>query len=107
MGSDRCAVKGAEHKTLSGWGGDDFLQGLVVGDALFDPRLELRRVALYHLPDARAKFADEVEPRAAANRRTKIVERSRTGSRPVWPVSSVDSNRSKHSEQIRGVQPSF
>ena len=96
-----------DHGTLSGWGGHDFLGDLVVGDALYDPRLELRRLALYHLPDARPKLAEEVDPRAAANRRTKIVERRRSGSRPIWPVSSVDSNRSHYGEKIRRVQPSF
>jgi hypothetical protein len=57
--------------------------------------------------DARPKLAEEVDPRAATDRRTKIVECRRSGSRPIWPVSSVDSNRSQHSEKIRRVQPSL
>ena len=49
----RSAVIGG---TLSDRGRGDVPRGLVVGDALFDPRHELRLVARYHLPDARPKF---------------------------------------------------
>jgi hypothetical protein len=39
--------------------------------SLFDFKRELRRVALYHLPNARLKLVEEVEPRIVANCRTK------------------------------------
>jgi len=51
------------------------------------------------------KLVEEVHPGVAANRRTKIVERCRRGARPIWTVSSGDSDRSQHPEEIRGVQP--
>lgn len=91
-----------EH--LSGRTGDDFPQVLVVGDTVFDFQHELRRVALYHLPDARSKLVEEVDPRVVANRRTKIVERRRRGARPIWTVSIVESNRTQYPEKIRSVQ---
>ncbi len=81
--------------------------GLVVSDASFDLRHEGRRVALHHLQEAGLKLVEEVDPRIAPNRGTKIVERRRSRSRPVWTVSSVDSDRSQHPEEIRGVQPSL
>jgi len=77
---------------------------LVVGDALFDPGHELRGVGLHHLPDARPKFVEDVDPRVAANCRSKIVECRRSGARPIWTVSRGDSDRSQHSEEIRSVQ---
>src|ERR1035437_4409968 len=95
----------ATSMTSSGRGGDDFPRVLVVGDALFDPRHELRCVALHHLPYASPKLVVDVDPRVAANRRTKIVECLRSGSRPIWTVSSVNSDRSQHSEDIPSVQP--
>jgi len=61
-------------------------------------------VALYHLPDTRPKLVEEVDPRVAANRRTKSSERRRSGSRPIWTVSSGDSDRSQHPEEIGRVQ---
>jgi hypothetical protein len=82
----------------------DFPRDLVVGDALSDPRHELRRVALYHLPDTRPKLEEEFDPRVAANRRTKSFERRRSGSRPIWTVSSGDSDRSQHPEEIGRVR---
>ena len=84
---------------------NDLPRGVVVGDARFDPRHELRCVALQHLPDARPKLVIDVHPRVAANRRTKIAECRRSGSRPRWTVSRVGSDRSQHPEEIRGVQP--
>ena len=60
-------------KNLS-WSGVDVIQGLVVGDALFDPRNELRRAALHHLPDVGPKLVEEVNARVAANRRAKSLE---------------------------------
>src|ERR1700676_2291729 len=73
---------------------------LVVGDALFDPGHELRGVGLHHLPDARAKLVEDVDSRVAANCRPKIVECPRSGARPIWTVSSGDSDRSQHPEEI-------
>jgi hypothetical protein len=98
-------VKGLTDRPLSCRSGDDFPRRLVVGDALSDPRRELRCVALHHLPDARPKLVEEVHPRVAANRRTKIVERCRRGTRPIWTVSSGDSDRSQSPKEIRSVQP--
>ncbi len=42
------------------------------------PRHDLRLWCLHRLPDARLKFVEDVDPRVAANRRTKIVECSPT-----------------------------
>src|SRR6202521_5791376 len=78
---------------------------LVAGDALFDPGHELRGVGLHHLPDARPKLMEDVDPRIAAHRRPKIVECPRSGARPIWTVSSGNRNRGQHSEEIRSVQP--
>jgi len=86
---------------------DDARRALVAGDTLCDPRYELRCEAPDHLVDARPKLVEDVHPRVAANRRTKIVECRRSGSRPIWTVSTVDSDRTQHSEQIRSVQPSL
>jgi hypothetical protein len=77
----------------------------VGGDTLSDSGHELRREALHHLPDARPKFVEDVHPRVAANRRAKIVECIRGGSRPIWTVGGVDSDRRQHSEEIPSVQP--
>jgi hypothetical protein len=60
-----------------------------VDDAPCDPEHEVRRVALRYLADARAELVEEIEPRVAAERRTQIVERIRSGSRPIWTVSVV------------------
>ena len=57
---------------------------------VFDLGNELRRVALDHLPDFRPELMEEVDPRIAANRRTKSPERRRSGSRPIWAVSRGD-----------------
>jgi len=84
---------------------DDHVPGdLVVGDALFDLGHELRRVAVDHLSDLRAELMEEVNPRIAANRRTKSLERRRSGPRPIWAVSRSDCNRSQHPEEIRRIQ---
>ena len=45
---------------------------------VFDLGNELRRVALDHLPDFRPELMEEVDPRIA-NRRTKSLERRRSG----------------------------
>ena len=47
---------------LSSPAGDRFLQVLVVGCALFEFKREPRRVVPYHLPNARLKRVEEVEP---------------------------------------------
>src|SRR6266404_5395431 len=78
---------------------------LVVGDALFDPGHEPRCVGVHHLPDARPKLVEDVDSRVAANRRPKVVECPRSGARPIWTVSSGNSNRSYYTEEIRSVQP--
>src|ERR1017187_1167673 len=96
---------GLSDRTSSGRDGDNVPRVLVVGDAFFDPRHELRCEALHHLLDARSKLVEDVHPRVAANRRTKIVECRRSGSRPVWTVSSSTSDRSQHPEEILSVQP--
>jgi len=100
---------GAPAGTLPGRAGDNFPRVLVVGDALFDFKHEPRRVALDHLPDARPKLVEDVHPRVAANRRTKIVERRRSGARPIWTRSIVDSDRTECPtecpKEIRSVQP--
>jgi len=44
------------------------LRDVIVGDAVFDPRHELRREALHHLQDARPKLVQNVDPRVATNR---------------------------------------
>ena len=75
-----------------------------MGDALFDLGHDLRRVALDHLPDFRPELVEEVDPRIAADRRAKSLERRRSGSRPIWAVSRGDSDRSQHPEEIRRVQ---
>src|ERR1017187_1042054 len=103
----RAEVQQLSDKTLSCRDGDDDARGLVVGDTLFDPRHERRGEALHHLPDARLKLVEDIDPRVAANRRTKIVERRRSGARPIWTVSSGASDRSQHPEEIRSVQPSL
>ena len=54
----------------------------------------------YHLPDARLKFVEEVEPRVIANRRAKIVERRRSGAGPVRAASIVDRNQTEYSQEI-------
>ncbi len=86
------------------WRDDHIPRDLVLGDALFDFGHELRRAALDHLPDFRPELMEEVDPRIAANRRTKSLERRRSGSLPIWAVSRGDSGRSQHSEEIRRVQ---
>ena len=53
---------GLTDGTLSCRGGDDIPRDFVVGDVLCDPRHELRRAALHHLPDARAKLMEEIDP---------------------------------------------
>src|SRR5271157_2801312 len=95
----------ADHEKLSCRDEDGVPRDLVVGDALSDSGYKLRREALHHLPDAGSKFVEDVNPRVAANRRTKIVEWRRSGPRPIWTVSSVDSNRSQHPVEVRNVQP--
>src|SRR6266550_6273218 len=92
--------------TLSCRSGTDFPWGLV-GDGRSDSEYELRRVAFYHLQDARLKLVQEVESRVAANRRTKIVECPRSGARPIGTVSSVDRDRCQYPEEIRSVQPAL
>ena len=74
-------------------------------DALFDPGHEPRRVGVHHLPDAGPELMEDVDSRVAANRRPKIVECPRSGARPIWTVSSGDSDRSQHPQEIRSVQP--
>ena len=64
-----------------------------MGYALSDFRRERRRVALYHLPDARLKLVEEVDARVVANRRTEIVERRRSGARPIRTASAMDGNQ--------------
>src|SRR5208337_5185581 len=86
---------------------DGVARDLVVDDALFDPRYELRREALHHLPEPRSELVKDVHPCVAANRRTKIVEWHRSGARPIWTVSSVGSDRGQHPEEIRNVQPAL
>ena len=44
------------------------LRDLIVGDAVFDFRHELRCDDLHHLEDPRSKLVENVDPRAAANR---------------------------------------
>src|SRR5437016_3122592 len=90
-------------KNLS-WSRVDVAQGLVVGDALFDPRHELRRAALHHLPNAGPKLVQEVNAHVGANRRAKSFEGRRSGARPIWTVSGRDRDRSQHPEEIRRVQ---
>src|SRR6185369_13776623 len=63
-----------------------------------------RSVAVDHLPDFWPELIEEVNPRIAANRRTKSLERRRSGSRPIWTVSRSDSNRSQQPEEIRRIQ---
>ena len=77
---------------------------MLVGDALFDPGDEFRRVSLHYLPDARPKLVEEVDARVAANRRAKSFERRRSGAPPIWTVSSGDRDRSQHPEELRRVQ---
>ncbi len=88
--------------TLPVWG--DLPRGLAVPDALLDPGHDLRPVAPHHFSKARLKLVEEVKPRVAANRRTKIVERHRSGSRPIGTVSRVDHDRSQQPEEKRSVQ---
>jgi hypothetical protein len=90
-------------KNLS-WSRVDVAQGLVVGDALFDPRHELRRVALHHLPNAGPKLVQEVNAHVATNRRAKSFEGRGSGARPIWTVSGGDRDRSQRPEEIRCVQ---
>ncbi len=104
LGWPRGHYLGGVGTTLSCRSGDDVPRGLV-GDGRSDPGHELWRVAPYDLQDARAKLVEEVQSRVAANRRTEIVECLRTGARPIGTVSSVDRDRSQHSEEIRSVQP--
>src|SRR5260370_31669572 len=94
--SGRCQVR--LLKNLS-WSGVDAAQGLVVGDALFDPRHELRRVALHHLPDAGPKLVQEVNARLAANRRAKSFVRRLSGAPPIWTVSCEDLDRTQHAHK--------
>lgn len=61
-------------------------------------------MAFHHLQQAGLKLAEEVDPRIIANRGTKIVERRRSRSRPIWTVGVVDRNRSQYSEEIRAVR---
>jgi hypothetical protein len=98
---------GLAQGTLSSRGRDGVQRGLVVGDALFDLRDESRRVALHDLADARPKLAEKIYPGVAANRRTEVAERSRSGSRPIRTVSSVSSDRSQYPQEIRIVYSSF
>src|SRR3977135_480158 len=95
---------GRSTARTSPWRDDNVPGDLVVGDALFDFGHELRRVAVDHLSDFRAELVEEVNPRIPANRRTKSLERRRSGSRPIWPVSRGDSDRSQHPEEIRRVK---
>src|SRR5271156_3824190 len=69
-------VRWTSDRTSSCRDGGDIPRDLVAGDARFDPRHELRCEALHHLPDAWPKLVENVHPRVAANRRTKIVVRS-------------------------------
>jgi hypothetical protein len=48
---------------------------LAAGDALCDPKNELRRMTLNHLPEARSKLVEDVDARVAPDCRTEIVER--------------------------------
>jgi hypothetical protein len=61
----------SEWTSPGGDGGGVFCRS--EGDALCDPRHELRRVALHHLPDARSKLVEDVDPSVAADCRAKIV----------------------------------
>ena len=94
---------GLSDRKLSCRGGDAVPQGLGVADAIFDPGHELRDVDPHHLLDAGPKLVVEVTPRIAANRRTKIVERIRSRSRPIGTVSSVHSDRGQHAEKVPSV----
>src|SRR5208337_2818053 len=94
-----------DHEKLPCRDEDGVPRDLVVGDALSDSGHKFRREALHHLPDAGSKFVEDVHPRVAAKRRTKIVEWHRSGARPIWTVSSVDRDRGQHAEEIPGVQP--
>ena len=77
---------------------------LALGDALFELGHQLRRVAFDHLPDFGPELMEEVDPRIAANRRTKSLERRRSRARPIWAVSRGDNDRCQQPEEIRRVQ---
>src|SRR4029077_19948258 len=65
---------------------------LVVGDALYDPGHEPRRVGVHHLPDAGPELMEDVDSRVATNRRPKVVECPRSGASPIGTVSRGDSD---------------
>ena len=90
-------------KNLS-WSDWRVAQGLIVGDALFDPRDELRRVPLHYFPDTGLKLVEDVDARVAANGRCESFERRRSGARPIWAVSGDDRGRRQHPKEIRRVQ---
>jgi hypothetical protein len=94
---------GLSNKALFCRDRNEILRVQAPGNAVFDPRHELRGEALHHLPDVRLKCVKDTDTRVAANRRTKIVECRRSRSCPIRTVRGVDSGQSQHSEEIRSV----
>jgi hypothetical protein len=72
------------------WSGTGVIHGLVVGNAFFYPRHELRRVSLHYLPDTGLKLVEDVDAHVAANRGPKSFEGRGSGAQPIWAVSSGD-----------------
>jgi hypothetical protein len=87
--------------------GDDFPRLQAAGVCAFRSHAYLRRPALYHLTDTGREFVEEVDSRVPADRRTKIDEARGGGSRPIWTVGGMDSDRSQRSEEIGTVQPAL
>ena len=71
---------------------------------ILNAKYECRHVGGHHLADARPKLVQQVHARVAANRRTEIAERRRTGARSIATGSTIGSDRSQHPEKIVGVQ---